>query len=318
MKPTPATLAWESWRAQQGRKRRLVAWSAAVGAVVVVFAVMAIAGIRIFAVGEKGEAVAVKLGNPEGENLPLAVQAVPDPSMQAVMSAQREASAKAVQETRVVDDSGTAPAATSKPAPAKTASPSPAPTSPPAPSAAPKAPAVTEKVIKGDEKGNPYELVLKPQGDKISQNVWTPVWLFMPLPTRIDAGLLARVQKNDLYTVQERRDMLRQAYPDGTTLQNDPGVASRPGIWAILDAAGYPVDDADYKKGKNLQPVIITFELGIPGTSGNPQLLRVNLEQSSGNKAVDEAVLYAFQRSTFANGTGQTAQGRYTYNFESR
>jgi outer membrane biosynthesis protein TonB len=317
VKPTPATLAWEAWRTQQGRKRRLLAWSVTVGLLAVVLVGMAVAGIKIFSVGEKGEAVAVKLGNPEGENLPLAVQAVPDPSMQAVLSAQREA-AKAVQETRVVDDSGTAPAATSKPAPAKTASPSPAPTSQPAPSAAPKAPAVTEKIIKGDEKGNPYELVLKPQGDKISQNVWTPVWLFMPLPARIDAGLLARIQKNDLYSAQERRDLLRQAYPDGVTLQNDPGVAARPGLWAILDSAGYPVDDADYKKGKNLQSVVITFELGIPGTTGNPQLIRVSLDQSSGNKAVDEAVLYAFQRSTFANGTGQTAQGRYTYNFESR
>ncbi len=317
MKLSPATRAWEAWRAQQARKRRVLAWSSAVGLFIIVAAVAAIAGIRVFAVGEKGEAVAVKLGNPEGENLPLAVQAVPDPSMQAVLSAQREAS-KTVEETRVADSAeGALPAATAKPA--STPSPTSAPSSaPPAPSTAPKTPQVTEKIIKGDEKGNPYELVLKPQGDKISQNVWTPVWLFMPLPAHIDAGLLTRVQKNALYTAQERRDLLRQAYPDGVTLQNDPGVAGRPALWAILDSAGYPVDDADYKKGKNLNPVVITFELGVPGYDANPQLLNVTLAQSSGNKAVDEAVLYAFQRSTFANGTGQTAQGRYTYNFETR
>jgi len=161
--------------------------------------------------------------------------------------------------------------------------------------------------------------VLKPQGEKISQNVWTPVWLFMPLPTKLDPGLVARIQKNNLYTAQERKELLRQVYPDGVNLQKDPGLDARPAIWAILESAGYPIESADYKKGKNLNPVVITFELGIPSAPGvNPKLLKVNLEQPSGNPEVDLAVLYAFQRSSFANGTGQTAQGRYTYNFDSK
>lgn len=318
MKLTPATLAWESWRAKQRQKRRWLAWSAAVGAAVIVVAVSAWSGIRIFAVGEQGEAVAVKLGNPEGEDLPLAVQAVPDPSMQAVLSAQREAIN--TEETRVADDrAGTIPVATPKPSKTSLPSSSASPTSAPAPSAVPNTPQITEKVIRGDEKGNPYELVLKPKGEKISQNVWTPVWLFMPLPARLDAGLMARIQKNNLYTAQERKDLLRQVYPDGVTLQKDPGLDARPAIWAILESAGYPIESADYKKGKNLKPVVITFELGTPpGPGVNPKLLKVNLEQPSGNPEVDMAVLYAFQRSTFANGTGQTAQGRYTYNFDSK
>lgn len=308
MKLTPATLAWESWRELRERRRRWLAWSVTLAAAVVAVALAAWGGFHVLALGDKGEAIAVKLGNPDGENLPLAVQALPDPSMQAVMTAQRDAVTKTVQVTRPEADQGTLPTATPQPTSAN----------PPVPVPTPKTPPVTEKVIKGDEKGNPYELVLKPQGEKISQNVWTPVWLFMPLPSKLDAGLIGRVQKNSLYTAQELKELLRQAYPDGVTLQNDPGLAGRPAIWAILEQAGYPVADADYKRGKNLRPVIISFELGLPGPDANPRLLKVNLDQPSGNPAVDEAVLYAFQRSTFANGTGQTAQGKYTYSFENK
>jgi outer membrane biosynthesis protein TonB len=319
MRLTPATRAWEAWRTKQNQRRRWVGWSSSVGAAMVAVALLAWGGFHILALGEKGEAVAVKLGNPEGENLPLAVQAVPDPSMQALLSAQREA-AKTVEETRVADSAeGTLPASTAKPVPAKTPSPTTSPTSaPPAPSAAPKTPQVTEKIIKGDEKGNPYELVLKPQGEKISQNVWTPVWLFMPLPASIDPGLIKRIQANGLYSAEERRDLLRQAYPDGVTLKNDTSLVQRPALWEILESSGYDVANADYKRGKTLNPVIITFELGVPQGESNPALQNVQLQQSSGSRAVDDAVLYAFQRSTFANGTGQTAQGRYTYNFDTK
>ena len=319
MKLTPATRAWEAWRTRQNRRRRWAGWSTAAGIAVAAVALAAWGGFRFFAVGEKGEAVAVKLGNPEGENLPLAVQAVPDPSMQALLSAQREA-AKTVEETRVADSAdGTLPASTARPAPARTPSPTAAPTAaPPAPSIAPKTPQVTEKIIKGDEKGNPYELVLKPQGEKISQNVWTPVWLFMPLPAQLDAGLIKRIQAKGLYSADERRDLLRQAYPDGVALKNDTSLGLRPALWEILESSGYDVANADYKKGRNLLPVIITFELGVPQGEGNPAIQNVQLQQSSGSRAVDDAVIYAFQRSTFANGTGQVAQGRYTYNFESQ
>lgn len=298
---------------------------------IIVVALVAWGGFPpVFNVGEKGEAIAVKLGNPDGEDLPLKVSSTPDPAMQAVMSAQRVSAASTVVETREVatsNDPGAVPVkATKDTSPASTppakAVPAPTTAAKPTTQAAPAQadqPVVTEKVIRGSEKGNASELVLKPQGEKISQNAYWPVYLFMPLPAKLDGGLLARVVGNNLYTAEERRSLLLQFYTRGTeglSLTTDPGLPVRPAIWSILEGAGYDVGNADYKRNNVLTPVVISFRIGTPKSpTDNPDLLEVKLESSSGNKAVDDAVLYAFQKSTFANGSGQIAEGRYTYDF---
>ncbi len=325
MKPQRPPSAWESWRQRQRFKRRWIAWGSAVGTAVLALGLAFWGGFPAWlTLGEKGEALAVKLGNPEGEDLPLSVSALPDPSMQAVLEAQRHSALNTVEETRAVpEEPGPAPApkklAVQKPA---TTKPAPSPTPTPVeskPSEQPPQPVVTEKVIRGSEKGNSSELILKPQGEKISQNAYWPVYLFMPLPAKLDAGLLARVASNKLYSADERKALLLQYYSksgDGLVRTNDPDLPVRPALWEVLESAGYDVANADYKKGKDLTPVVITFELGIPASSNdNPELRQVHLDQSSGNDQVDEAVLYAFKKSTFANGTGQVAQGRYTYDF---
>jgi len=328
MKLSEATLAWEHWRARRRFRRQLKAWGSSVLLVLVVLGLAFWGGFPRLDVGEKGEALAVKLGNPEGEDLPLKVSALPDPSMQAVMSAQRDTALTTVEETRPATPepaAGPAP-----PAPASKTNPKPTPPKPadtaaqakinPTPPAVPSpTPVVTEKVIRGVEKGNSSELILKPQGEKISQNAYWPVYLFMPLPAKLDAALLGRIPGSDLYSADERRALLLQFYTrgaDGLTLSSDPGLPVRPALWSILEGAGYDVANADYKRNNVLKPVVITFRIGTPPTpTDNPELLEVTLDQSSGNTAVDEAVLYAFKKSTFANGTGQVAQGRYTYDF---
>jgi hypothetical protein len=330
VKLSDASRAWERWRGHQRLQRNLVSWTSSAAVAVAVVALAAWGGFApLFNVGEKGEAIAVKLGNPDGEDLPLSVSAVPDQAMQAVMSAQRDSALNTVEETRVSEpDPDPSPQAVPAKPQAKPAKPSPVkpqpvkPTTKPQPTNPPSdKPAVTEKVIRGNEKGNSSELVLKPQGDKISQNAYWPVYLFMPLPARLDAGLLARVKATNLYTAEERRDLLLQFYSkgDGLVLQGQPPLGVRPVIWEILEGAGYDVANADYKKGGTLKPVVITFRLGVPkGNADNPDLLDVRLDQSSGSGPVDEAVLYAFQKSTFANGTGLVAQGRYTYDFAAK
>ena len=334
MKNTRPLFGWEKWRLRQRQKRSLIGWGSSVGLTLVVLGLAIWVGIPAWlTVGEQGQALAVKLGNPVGEDLPLSVSALPDPAMQAVMDAQRHTALSTVEVTRAVpSDQGSAPAAAvskktvpkpdlNKPAPKAQAATSPTPGASTGPQPADQVakPVVTEKVIRGSEKGNSSELVLKPQGQKISQNAYWPVYLFMPLPRRLDAGLLAKVLANNLYSADERRSLLLQFYkkgPDGLVLTSDPGLPVRPALWEILETAGYDVANADYKKGKNLTPVVITFELGVPASpTDNPQLLQVHLDQSSGSGPVDDAVLYAFQKSTFANGTGQVAQGRYTYDF---
>jgi hypothetical protein len=335
VKLSEATLQWEHWRARRRRRRHLKAWGGTTAFVLALLALAAWGGLpRIFNVGEKGEAIAVKLGNPDGEDLPLKVSAVPDQVMQAVMSAQRQLAMTTVEETRtavpeVPAEPVPAPAAAkseSKPAvkPA-TPAPTPAPAKPAAPAEA--QPTITEKVIRGNEKGNASELILKPQGEKISQNIYSPAYLYMPLPVHLDLALLTRVKATEgldgkvLYSADENRARLLEVYTRGADLAlgTDPGIRTRPAIWAILEAAGYDLANADYKKGNTLKPVVITFRIGVPVQQGdNPELLEVKLEQSSGNQAVDEAVLFAFRGSGFANGTGQVAQGRYTYDFSAK
>lgn len=331
MKVSEATRRWELWRQGRWLRRNLASWSVSATLAGALVALMAWGGFAtVFDVGEQGEAISVKLGNPEGEDLPLSVSAVPDQAMQALMTAQRDTALTTVEETRASEpDPEPEPAAlpVAKPQPKPEVQPKlpPAPVKPvtaPNPNPPSDKPAVTEKVIRGSEKGNSSELVLKPQGEKISQNAYWPVYLFMPLPSRIEASLLARVKATNLYSAEERRDLLLQFYSrsaDGLTLNGDPALGVRPVLWEILEGAGYDVANADYKRGKGLKPVVITFKLGIPkGPGANPELLEVKLDQSSGNGPVDEAVLYAFQKSTFANGTGQVAQGRYSYDFAAK
>lgn len=332
MKISESTLAWERWRAGRRLRRSLVSWTGAFGVGAVALALLAWGGFApVFDVGEKGEALTVKLGNPDGEDLPLSVSSVPDQVLQAVLSAQRTSALSTVEETRV-----SAPEPEPEPEPAPTPAPSPAPSPAPAPTQTPapkpKAstppvpvpdkPAVTEKVIRGVEKGNASELILKPQGEKISQNAYWPVYLFMPLPAQLDSALLGRIRATDLYSIEERKAALLQFYTSGTgglTLMWQPDLAVRPALWEILEGAGYDVANADYKRAGTLRPVVITFRLGIPAGPGeSPSLLDVKLDQSSGSPLVDEAVLFAFRKSSFANGTGQVAQGRYTYDFRGR
>lgn len=323
---------WEKWRIRQRKRRMWISWGTSVGLMGLALAALLWGGLpALLTVGEKGQALAVKLGNPEGEDLPLSVTALPDPAMQAVLSAQRDTARNTVEETRASTDIGAVPVplpkkAVSPPADSSKSAPStpvtkPQPPTPPD-AKLPEKPVVTEKVIRGSEKGNSSELVLKPQGEKISQNAYWPVYLFMPLPSRLDGGLLAKVKATNLYSADERKALLLEFYTktaDGLVLSSDPGLPVRPALWEILEAAGYDVENADYKRGKDLKPVVITFQLGIPQTAAdNPVLSNVHLDQSSGNGDVDDAVLYAFQKSTFANGTGQVAQGRYTYDFTAK
>ena len=336
MKVAQATSAWEKWRIRQRKKRGLISWGSSYALALAVLGLLFWGGFApLVTVGEKGEALSVKLGTPEGEDLPLLVQALPDPAMQAVLSAQRDSVRNTVEETRTADpDPGPTPVPV---APKKTVAPKPSSVKPtvaktePAKVPAPATPAppvdakpvdkpvITEKVIRGSEKGNSSELILKPQGDKISQNAYWPVYLFMPLPTHLDTALLTKVQSTKLYSVDERKALLLQFYSktaDGLVLTSEASLPVRPALWEIIEGAGYDVSNAEYKRGKNLNPVIINFKLGIPKSPiENPELSEVHLDQSSGNGPVDDAVLYAFQKSTFANGTGSVAQGRYTYDF---
>ncbi len=316
MKLSEATLAWQGWRNKRQTRRRRLAWSGSVSLAVIVLALTAWGGFApLINVGEQGESLTVKLGNPDGEDLPLSVSALPDQAMQALMSARQDPAMMAVEETREsAPEPDALPVKSQPPTEAKPETKS---ETKPLPK-----PVVTEKVIRGSEKGNSSELILKPQGEKISQNSYWPVYLFMPLPTRIEAAILGRIKATDLYSIDERRDLLLQFYnktSEGLSLGSDPGLAVRPALWEILEEAGYDVANAEYKRGRNLTPVVITFKLGTPRMPGeNPPLLEAKVEQGSGSNPVDEAVFYAFQKSTFANGTGLVAQGRYTYDFSSR
>lgn len=324
MAVSEASRGWNLWRSRRWRRRRWLAWASSAAAFALVIGVMAWGGFKVFNVGEKGEALSVKLGNPDGENLPISVTSAPDQVMQAVLSAQRE-TAKSRNELTRVSAPEVAPAAAGS-VPTKPAAPPPAQTAP-SPSDAPKAP--TEKVIRGVEKGNSSELVLKPQGDKISQSSWVPAYLYMPLPSRLETRLLLRVPSTKpqpdgkiLNSAAERQATLLTVYRrqgDVLVLDAQPPLGERPAYWSILEDAGYDLENAEYKTKSQLRTVVVLFKIGTPVANASyGPLSEVRIEQSSGDAGVDESVKFAFELSGFANGTGQVAQGRYTYDFSGK
>jgi len=125
---TPVVLSsWERWRSRQDRKRKLISWGSATGGWLLILALMLWGGFHApINVGDQGVALAVKLGNPEGEDLPLQVRSIPDPAMQAVLSAQRNSVAH-TEETRTDPGPQAIPAPPQKKPKPETSAPSPAP-----------------------------------------------------------------------------------------------------------------------------------------------------------------------------------------------
>lgn len=177
--------------------------------------------------------------------------------------------------------------------------------------------------LKGSEAGNSFETNFDTGSGKISRSLYVPIYLYMPLPRFLDKALYDAVppHKFGLESAELRKAHLRDLYDmRGTllTLKGDVPLAERPSIWVILEDAGYPLGNAEYKKERSLKPIVIEFSVGPPAadyaSSGAP-LKSCSVVSSSGYPEIDEAVLYAFKMAGFSNNTETTVKGRFTYNF---
>lgn len=173
--------------------------------------------------------------------------------------------------------------------------------------------------IRKSEKGNSVETTLGGATGTVGQSIYEPIYMNLPMPRAVSDAVYQAIPdlvvppSTVLYTAQARQKAFRNYYEkDGDLwrLRRNVPTDQREPLWGILEDAGYNLAAADYKSGKNLAPVIISFEV-----TRDKQLRNVHLAQSSGDPEIDNAVLYGFRRASFYNKTGDSVQGRFTYRF---
>ena len=341
----------EDWLRAQDRKRKLLAWGLAGLAYLLAGGVVVLRSVFGYETLSSGMGtIQIRIGTPEGEDEFSRI--IPALSSGKGSAAMAEASAAAGE----IPAPAEAPADT-RPEPAALPPPEEAPKAPPQALAAP---AAAEKVakpsqggqgqtasqpgavltpsetgiptgsptgsgsvsLKGSEAGNSFETNFDTGSGKISRSLYVPIYLYMPLPVRLDKALYDAVPASKFGEPAElRKARLRDIYDmRGTllTLKDDVALKDRPAVWVILEDAGYPLGKADYKSGRDLRPIIIEFSVGAPaadyGSSGAP-LLSASVVSSSGYPEIDAAVLYAFRMAGFSNNSRSTVKGRFTYNF---
>jgi TonB family protein len=146
-----------------------------------------------------------------------------------------------------------------------------------------------------------------------------PVYYSFPLPRTVSAAVfnaipdLVEPPKTVIYTAQERKKAFLMYYDfDGTAyrLKKDVDLDRREPLWQILEDARYDMANAEYKQGRNLNPVVIGFTV-----TKDKQLKGAEILQSSGDQELDKSILYGFKRASFWNKTGETVLGRFIYRF---
>lgn len=174
----------------------------------------------------------------------------------------------------------------------------------------PASPFVTKVV--GNEKGNSLETVLGVGAGKSGRTLYVPIYLYMPLPKIVTDNVAVRVSPS-------RRDLFMRTYKrinEQWVLSREVPVQDRDEIWLALEEGGYDVAKADYKEGGALKPVTLSFVVTPASPTSQPSLAAVSVTSSSGDPAVDEAVMYGFKRASFFNATDGAISGTFTYRFQ--
>jgi TonB family protein len=169
-------------------------------------------------------------------------------------------------------------------------------------------------IVRKAERGNGIETAFGGAKGTVGHNIYVPVSDSMPLPTSIPASVFDKALANEKpeTAAQRKRDFLTYYELKGDTyvMKQSVPLEKRGLIWPLLDDGKYDMSKAEYKQGKNLNPVIIGFTI----TKDN-QLKDVQVLQSSGDPDLDRAVQYGFTRASFWNKTGETVPGKFTYYF---
>jgi TonB family protein len=174
-------------------------------------------------------------------------------------------------------------------------------------------------VITKAERGNSSETTLGGAQGTVGHNIYVPIYSNMPLPREVPAGIFENIPdliqppSTVIHSARARKQafLAYYEYADGVyRMKNEVPLDQREPLWQILEDAKYSADQADYKQGRSLMPVVIGFSV----TRDN-QLRGVEILQSSGDPEIDRSVVYGFKRAAFWNKTGETVPGRFTYRF---
>lgn len=177
----------------------------------------------------------------------------------------------------------------------------------------------SQMTIRKSEKGSASETTLGGAQGTVGQNLYVPIYYSFPLPKMVPASIynsipnLTQAPNVIIYSAQARKKAFTSYYEfDGSAyrLKTDVPLDQREPLWQILEDAGYNVADADFKKGRNLSPVVIVFTV-----TNNNQIKGAEIYQSTGDPEMDRAALNGFKRGMYWNKTGETVPGRFTYRF---
>jgi hypothetical protein len=315
--------SWQAWREAQLRRRTGVSWAIAGGSVLILFVVvwiLSFSGLLKLS-DTQGDAIAVKLGRPDGENLPMKITPMPDPAFVPETTTVSTSSTRAVPAQNSRSPNPSVPSVAQAPSAQTGPASSVASASPAQKSSQPET--VHQRVVQGQENGNVLETVFEGGAGHVGRSLYVPIYLYMPLPTSLSDRLVHRIppSSDGFQTARARQENLEVWYHPtvgGWRLRVQPPLDQRPALWIALQDAGYDVGKAEYKTVRTLAPVTLHFTLSSAKAGRPPELLDVTLVSSSGDAEVDRAVVYGFRMSAFANGTGQDAQGVFTYDFSGK
>ena len=147
----------------------------------------------------------------------------------------------------------------------------------------------------------------------------------MPLPEKLPDSLYQMITSSGgiVETLAERRALFAMVYKkvDDQTWRllesKKSDFSIRPQIWAMLEDAGYDVENAEYKQDRILRPVVIVFKVSKYDDAKKRVVLEdFSIQWSSGYPEVDDAVLYGFRQAVFSNSSEKSVTGRFTYRFD--
>ncbi len=161
---------------------------------------------------------------------------------------------------------------------------------------------------RGTELGSALTTTFGASTGQVGRNIYVPIYLYMPLPSKIDDSIYRNVQAKETFRTYY------QASGSSWVLASQVPLTQRGQFWSMLEAAGYDPANADYKTARKLQPVVLEFAVG-PLAKGKVELVDVRLVSGSGSSEVDEAVIYGFRQASFFNKTGNAVGGKFVYGF---
>ena len=262
--------------------------------------------------------VLIKLGEPEGVDLPL------PPELAEILEPEKEPQQErtdAVEEAPVVEDTSVpeeVPAVLPEireqrdqvlPAEA----PEPSPVTPVAPERTVEESREPEPVvIKGSDAGNAYEFQYSAENGQVGRSLGVDISRYMPLPNPISFEQFNRISGESYLIGVSRQKIVLRYYKEFNNLyymEKKPPFSDVTAIWEYLIDAGYDYIHADYKKDF-LRPVVLEFEL-----SPESELLDVSIKSSSGDLEIDQAVKEGFINASFRNSADRKIKGRFTYSF---